>query len=234
MVHVVLMAAVYGVLFLGQVEIGFSKENKGSYVKGIVSFHGKIPNTETKHIEVDTAVCGNVAQISGVHVETHTRGLQDVVVSIHGVSVASAMAPPTERSVENANCIFKPEVLAARQGETLAIYNRDPILHNTHITAGKRTVVNVAQVAGSRPILKKLKYTGSHVIRCDKHRFMSATLQVFAHPYFSVTDKRGAFHIPDLPAGTYTMVVWHETLGSLKRKITVPAQGGLTVKFDYP
>lgn len=62
---------------------------------------------------------------------------------------------------------------------------------------------------------------------------MAGSLLVFDHPYFAVTDEFGVFHLPRLPAGTYTIVVWHETLGSLEQEVTVPSQGTVTVNFDY-
>ena len=220
------------VLFLWQVGVGFSIEND-SNVKGTVLFSGKVPRTETRAIQIDASVCGNVAQLSKVQVHTQTLGLQDAVVSVQGVPLSNTTVLSSEPVVRNVQCLFTPRVLATRRGETLAIHNRDPILHNTHITVEKRTVFNVAQVAGSRPITKILKHAGLHAVRCDKHTFMSGMLQVFDHPYFAVTDESGVFHIPNLPPGRYTLVVWHETLGSMEQEITVPPHGVLTVNFEY-
>jgi hypothetical protein len=107
-------------------------------------------------------------------------------------------------------------VAAGRIGDTFEIQNLDPILHNTHVVVGQKTIVNVAQVAGSRPIPKTLKRTGLYVLRCDKHTFMT-----------------GAFQLQPLPAGSYTIVAWHETLGSLEQEITVPSQGMVAINFEY-
>lgn len=71
-------------------------------------------------------------------------------------------------------------------------------------------------------------------VQVNKHTFMTGALQVFDHPYFAVTDEFGVFQLPPLPAGSYTVVVWHETLGSLEQEITVPTQGTITIDFDYP
>jgi len=35
-------------------------------------------------------------------------------------------------------------------------------------------------------------------------------VHVFDHPFFAVTDDKGAFSIPNVPAGTYTLKAWHE------------------------
>ena len=62
---------------------------------------------------------------------------------------------------------------------------------------------------------------------------MAGSLQVFDHPYFAVTDEQGNFQLPSLPAGTYTITVWHETLGSLEQEIVVPSHGLVTINFAY-
>jgi hypothetical protein len=46
-------------------------------------------------------------------------------------------------------------------------------------------------------------------------------------PYFALTDRTGAFRIAGVPAGEYTVRLWHEratdaTLKALERKITLP------------
>jgi RNA polymerase sigma factor (sigma-70 family) len=48
----------------------------------------------------------------------------------------------------------------------------------------------------------------------DIHPWMSAWWLVVDHPYFAVTDGRGAFEIRDVPAGPQQVVVWHEALGA--------------------
>jgi len=217
---------------LSQAGIGLAVET-GAQVKGIVSFRGIVPLAETMQVTADAELCGKEVRIQPVQVNAETLGLRHVVVSIK--DVPSLMAGPVpKRLIENTGCAFVPRVGAALLGDFLEIYNRDSFLHNTHIKVGKKTFLNVAQVAGSRPIMKTLKRVGLHDIRCDKHTFMAGSLQVFAHPYFAVTDELGAFQLPPLPPGSYTLVVWHETLGSLEQEITVPSQGTVTIKIEYP
>jgi len=207
---------------------------KGFNVTGTVSFRGALPVAETLPVTENAEVCGKDVLIQTVQVDAQTLGLRQVVVSVNHVS-----SPTTDQSlpkwvVVNSNCAFLPRVGAARLGDTLEVQNLDPILHNTHVKIGKRTFLNVAQLSGSRPIPKTLRRTGLHTFRCDKHKFMAGSLLVFDHSYFTVTDEFGVFHLPHLPAGTYTIAVWHETLGSLEQEVTVPSQGTVTINFTYP
>src|SRR5262249_7279902 len=55
---------------------------------------------------------------------------------------------------------------------------------------------------------------------CDSYRdiihpWVNGYVWAFDHPYFAVTDAKGNFTIPDAPAGTGRLVVWHEKVGYL-------------------
>ncbi len=219
--------------FLSQAAMVFAIEGE-SLVTGKVVFRGLVPAVTSELVKVDEEVCGKQARIQAVQVDGATSGLRSVVVSVtKNFPSVPANSATSKRMMANANCAFVPNVGAARVGDILEIHNQDPILHNTHIKMGKKTFLNVAQVPNSRPILKVLKRTGLHVLRCDKHTFMTGSLLVLDHPYFAVTDELGDFQLPALPAGTYTIAVWHETLGSLEQEVAVPSHGSVTINFDY-
>ncbi len=61
---------------------------------------------------------------------------------------------------------------------------------------------------------------------------MSAWIVVIDHPYHAVTDARGAFTLSDVPPGTYEMEIWHETLGSRTRSVTVRAAATEDVRIE--
>jgi hypothetical protein len=67
---------------------------------------------------------------------------------------------------------------------------------------------------------------------CDIHSHMSAYILVFAHRYFAVTDKEGAFAISGIPPGSYTLAVWHEGEVRDTRAVTIPESGG-TIETSF-
>jgi uncharacterized protein (DUF2141 family) len=55
------------------------------------------------------------------------------------------------------------------------------------------------------------------------------------NPYVAVTDSSGAFKLTDVPAGTYTVQVWQETLANQKpvtMKVTVKAKEDAKANFE--
>jgi hypothetical protein len=60
-------------------------------------------------------------------------------------------------------------------------------------------------------------------VKCDMHDWMGAWIAVVDHPYNAVTDEAGSFVLENVPPGTYTLEIWHETLGSDTQSVTVAA-----------
>ena len=50
---------------------------------------------------------------------------------------------------------------------------------------------------------------------------MNGYIVVADHPYYTKTDENGSFELGDVPAGTYTVGYWHETLGKQTMEVTV-------------
>ncbi len=233
---VMVVALVYGIGITFVCEAIASGQRQGATIIGTVTFEGAVPPVNAIDVVNDRDVCGETVLVQTVQVDPKTHGLQQAVVSIEGMTVPDNTKkegrPP--HVMVNLECSFSPRVNTAMKGYKLEIQNRDSILHNTHIKVGRRTLVNVAQLPNSRPIIKRIKRPGLHTIRCDKHKFMSGALMVFEHPYFSTTNEAGTFQMKNVPAGHRTIHVWHETLGDLTQSVLIPSEGAVTVRFTYP
>ena len=70
-------------------------------------------------------------------------------------------------------------------------------------------------------------------IKCDVHAWMSAYVGVLEHPYFARHRPDGAFALPNLPPGTYTIEAWHERLGVQTQQVTVGAKESKDVVFTF-
>ena len=50
---------------------------------------------------------------------------------------------------------------------------------------------------------------------------LNSKSSVISHPFFHVTQKDGKYQIKDLPAGKYTVEIWHERLGEQTKEIEI-------------
>ncbi len=135
--------------------------------------------------------------------------------------------PPT---LDQRGCRFSPHVVFVPVGKPLRVLNNDGILHNVHTFPEKNTPLNSAQ-PGFRKTMDTT-FTTPEIVRvgCDVHPWMSARIVVTDTPFVAVTDASGAFSIAGVPAGNYTVSVWHETFGEQTQQVKVA--DGQTAKLS--
>jgi len=202
--------------------------NPGS-LRGRVVFQGTAPPAVKTAIERDAKVCGTHIEEVAVQVGKD-GGLGNVAVWL--IDIESGAAPDFAATprLDNVHCRFVPHVQTLAVGETLLVRNSDPILHNTHayVLEGEGNLFNLALPTQGKEIRKPIKKTGIHQVKCDAgHTWMNAYFLVFDHPYHAVTDAAGNFTLSGIPAGTYTLRAWHETLGQRDVQVKV-TPGGTT------
>lgn len=205
----------------------------GSLVGRIV-FSGESTPDQIVEVTRDSSYCGKTATIRTVAVNRKTGGLAGAVVSVDAIPVPTTepLLPPVV--IANSHCAFSPLIVVGRVGQPLEIHNDDPIMHNTHLTLETSTFLNVALVPAGRPVVKQFKKPGIYHVKCDAHKFMKAAVIVLSHPFFSVTDRTGAFRISHLPPGDHVVTIWHEVLGTYRQRITIPLHGDANVTIEYP
>jgi hypothetical protein len=63
---------------------------------------------------------------------------------------------------------------------------------------------------------------------------MRAYVGVLQHPFFAVSDDSGRFEIKGVPAGTYTLVAWHEKYPQgITQTVTVGSGAAATSDFSF-
>jgi plastocyanin len=207
----------------------------GPVIAGRVLYRGPIPASTQIEVDRDQDVCGTTISIAPLSVDTATHGLRNAVVHVElgegDVPGGRPAAPPVV--VRNRQCRFHPHVSVAQVGNEMGTVNDDPVMHNTHITVANSTVLNVAMVAGGRPVKKQLKKAGLQLIKCNVHKFMQAYRMVFDDPYFDQTTEDGQFTISGVSPGLHTLTVWHETLGVMQKDVQVPVRDTVVVDLEY-
>ena len=143
-------------------------------------------------------------------------------------------APKKAALLDQKRSMFRPRIQGLFVGQDFAMRNSDPIIHNVRSLSQENRPFNIAQPAGTPDRLKRFNdKEGPIELRCDYHRWMRAYLFVMEHPFFAVTDAQGRFTIKNLPAGEYTLVTWHESLGENKQIIKVGSSGLKGINFTY-
>jgi len=139
----------------------------------------------------------------------------------------AAAATGAAATLDQKGCVYAPHAVGVVVGQGLKIMNSDKTMHNVNAKSAKGQGFNAGMVGGSAPIEKKFTKPEFVRFKCDVHGWMNSVVGVFENSLFAVTDKDGKFTIKGVPAGEYTVGVWHEKLGEKEAKVTVTDKGAV-------
>lgn len=193
----------------------------GGTISGRVVFVGDPPQAKKIKVTKDNEKCGAEITAEDLLVSSD-KGIQNAVVSVLGIK-GTPQKPDQTPTLDQKGCTFRPHVLVVPVGTPVDILNNDGVLHNFHTYSNKNSVINKAQPGFKKKMTESFAQPEVIKINCDAHPWMSGWIVVTDHPYIDATDNAGAFKIVDVPPGTQTVEVWHETLGKVTKTVTVKA-----------
>jgi hypothetical protein len=204
----------------------------GGAITGIVRYVGEPPTPKTIAVTKDPEVCGREKTATDLLVSPE-KGIRNVVVRLTDIAEGKPMAKLRTVTVRQKGCEYSPRVSLFPAGSRVRIENEDGILHNTNTQSEANPSFTLAQPKYRRVMEKRIEEPEMPIrVRCDVHSWMGATWISQEHPYYTLSDANGAFTLTDVPAGTYTLEAWHESLGTISRRVTVAPKSMLDVKLE--
>jgi carboxypeptidase family protein len=227
-------AALIASFFIASSSIGYQAitVTNGGTISGTVKLSGSPPAVAPIKTTKNQDYCGSSIDNPLYAIDTD-GDIANVEVFIKQIDAGKAL-PKETITLLNEHCMFQPRVQGASVGGQVKIASADPILHNTHpqVASSNATLYNIALPYKGFSVTKPLPSTPELIrVKCDAHEWMRAWIWVFEHPYYATTDAKGHFSIADVPPGTYTLVAWHEILGSEEASVTVTPGEAATVNF---
>ncbi|MFQ5917977.1 MAG: carboxypeptidase regulatory-like domain-containing protein [Candidatus Binatia bacterium] len=216
--------------YLSEKEVGVAATKGTGTIIGIVKFVGTPPSREKIPVVLDIEYCGE-ERISQALIVGPNRGIQHAVVSLVGME-SSPKKGAKITHLDQVDCDFVPRVVIAPVGSPIIILNTDDFLHSFHTRSTKNPPLNKAQPSMRKVLKEKFRHPEIIEVSCDLHRWMKAWIVVAEHPYYIVTDDTGVFTLTDVPAGTYQLKVWHETLGETTKDVIVKPEAETKVTFE--
>ena len=202
----------------------------GGAISGTIKFGGTPPAAKTIKTSKDTQQCG--AEIPDENLMVGgDKGIKNVVVRL--TEAKKGKKWEAKAVIDQKKCHFQPHVTVAQAGADVEILNSDGILHNIHTYSTANPSFNKAQPKFKPKMTEKFAKPEIIKINCDAHPWMQGWLVVSDHPYVAVTDEKGAFKLADVPAGTYKVEIWHETLGKQEKTVTVQAKGEAKLDAEF-
>jgi len=195
-------------------------------LKGRFVYDGEAPTPTPINVTKDVDYCGKYDLVNeDLVVNSENGGLKNVVVFLYvgrgdkepPIAPSYEATADAEVLLDNKHCQFVPHVCLLRTTQRFLIGNDDPIGHNTKIDSSENVPINPILPQMSQNKEYEQHFTNEErlpvPVSCSIHPWMHAWLVVRSNPYMAVSDENGNFEIKDLPAGTWTMQVWHEIPG---------------------
>lgn len=221
----------------------------GATIKGKVFFEGIVPKKKTIQMDQDPKCLeyyqGQKPPLFSSLVVNENKTVQSVFVYIGNEVKGKFQTSKQPVVLDQKGCRYLPRVIGMMAGQELHVTNKDATKHNFHLL-GKNKYNRSAR--SGKLIKRKIKKAGSFTlkkkngtlksqlmskIKCDFHPWMSAYLGVMPHPFYSITRQDGTFEIPNLPQGKYTLVAWHEKLGTQMQAFVVAQNEVKTLNFTF-
>ena len=144
--------------------------------------------------------------------------------------------PPPQNPFEldQKACLYEPRIAAIRAGQPVTFINSDSFFHNVKTKTSLNKSFNLAMPKKNSRITRI--FTKEEIVvkaKCSVHPWMRASIAIFKHPFFTVTDINGSFKIHGLPQGNYIIRSWHEVYGTLDQRVSLPQEKGELMSFSY-
>ena len=187
-------------------------------------------------LQAGTAVAGNVQVLVQ---DKAGRSLQDAIVFLESADASRARQtgkPLAGVEIQQVGRQFEPRVVVVPQGTAIQFPNRDNVRHHVYsFSPAKNFELKLYSGTPANPVV--FDKSGIAVLGCNIHDHMVAWVVVVDTPYYGKTAGTGRVILPQVPAGSYRLRVWHPDLPvgapALDRALAVEvADTPVTIRFD--
>ncbi|MCW8132328.1 MAG: hypothetical protein KIS92_18420 [Planctomycetota bacterium] len=212
----------------------YPKDKGVSIVVGTVKLSGPVPKRPPIDVKADpkchemhkgkellseAVVCSDAGEVANC-----------IVYVSEGLEKYKFEAPETPVEVDQVGCVYIPHTFALMVGQPLLIKNGDPTAHNVHEI---KDLFNKQQAGKGDQDTFRIEDAHTSGLKCDIHPWMNANYMTFEHPFFGVSDEKGAFKFTEkLLPGKYKLVCWHQKLKTVEKEIEVK-EGEAEVKVEF-
>ncbi len=205
-------------------------------VEGVVRFSGEVPErVKIKMARVTACATRHSAPAYYDRLLATDGFLANAFVTIKtGLERFDFPAAEGAVEIDQQGCVYVPRVTAARVGQDVTFINSDATNHNVHAVGKANRSLNFSMPSKDMRATRTFKKPEVMVrLKCDVHPWMGGYIGVQRHPHMAVTGPDGSFRFEGVPPGSYTVLAWHETLGTQELDIQLQKGGLERAEFRF-
>lgn len=139
------------------------------------------------------------------------KPLPDAVVFLESREARALARPVDGAEIAQQGKQFTPAVLVVTAGTAVTFPNRDTVRHHVYSFSPTKTFeLKLYTGAPANPVV--FDRPGIAVLGCNIHDQMAAWVVVVETPYYGRSSAAGIVALPQVPAGSYRLRVWHPGL----------------------
>jgi len=166
-----------------------------------------------------SAIAGNV---SVTVLDESGKPLPDAVVFLESAQAKRLTKPLPLAQMAQRDKVFIPSLLVITTGTSVSFPNIDTVRHHVYsFSPAKRFELKLYVGTPTNPVV--FDKPGVVVMGCNIHDQMIAYILVVDTPFYGTATANGLVAMNDVPAGDYSMRIWHSRLpvGSAAQKQTL-------------
>jgi plastocyanin len=213
---------------LAAVGIWGARVKRAAGYRGILI--GILSSLATRALSAQATVAGQLSIME--RPGARTTDLADAVVWLDSPGAPAAPAAPrTQIAMRSRE--YVPRVRIVPTGSSVAFPNQDPFRHNVFSKSGPGEF-DLGLYGRGESKEARVERPGVYPVFCNIHAKMLAFIVAVPTSYVAQPNPDGRFSIAGVPAGTYTLHVWHDRGGTTTRDITVTpdSQPVVNVQLD--
>jgi len=165
-------------------------------------------------------------------VPSRDGGVGQAIAWLVGVPAGPRDNAPRRMHLTLDGCRLSPRVQRVAAGATVLVHGNDAMMSRLQLVPlgerASRSTILLTDAGQVVPSDEATREPALLEVRDDLHPWVRAFIAVAPHPFVAVTDADGDFRFDGVPPGRYTLVVWHERLGTQRK--TVKVEGGVQVR----
>lgn len=146
------------------------------------------------------------------------------VVFVEGALAGHPARVSREPQMSQRDTAFQPHLLAVPAGTSVRFPNDDKFFHNV-FSYSKTKRFDLGRYPKGEAKTVTFDSPGAVAVFCEIHKWMRGAIVVLSNPFYATVRDDDSFTIPDVPAGTHKVSVWHPERGLKSFTVTVPANG---------
>lgn len=162
------------------------------YVKGkVTTIHPDYPQNTAAVKAADEKEFAEANKVSYAELE---KALKDGKLKWDGIKAHGLL--------DQVRCMYRPQMLAIRQGMRMVVLNPEEIGHNVKVNDPNGfNEGNNTMPPKSAQVLDWKAGNAINALECNVHGWMKGYAMIFDHPYYVLSGKDGSFEIKNVPSG---------------------------------